>query len=138
MGRYRWEGQRLIQADNDTVSIRYEWDRLGRLTGATHHFASRPDEPLHYRWHYDLASRLVAEDLPGALSVRYQHQGRKVVGIEVTGLSAPRPGEARLNAQALESPLQLFSFTPQAVSVNDVQREAGLHLPAVVATDLAG
>lgn len=104
LGRYRWEGPRLVEASNETVTIRYRWDALGRLQAAEHVLAAAPDSPLHYRWHYDLASRVAAETLPGGIVVRYDYAGREVVALEVDGLGTPGTS---IDTDALREPLAL-------------------------------
>ena len=104
LGRYRWAGARLIEASNEAVSVRYRWDALGRLEAAEHLLAAAPESPLIYRWHYDLASRVSAETLPGGIVVRYAYAGREVIALDVDGLASPA---SRIDADALREPLAL-------------------------------
>jgi RHS repeat-associated protein len=109
LGRYRWEGTHLAEAANDTVSIRYGHDRLGRPEWVEHVFADAPGTPLRWRWHYDLAGRVAVEELPGGLVVRHEHAGREIVALEVEGLAA---GPVRLDVAALHEPLALRDRDP--------------------------
>jgi RHS repeat-associated protein len=104
LGRYTWRGADLIEAANDTVSIRYSRDHLGRLTGAEHRFMARPDEALRYQWHYNIASRVTGESLPDGVRVHYRYRDREVVGLTVEGLGADA---IEIDAEALRAPLSL-------------------------------
>ena len=130
MGRYRWEGTRLARAENDTVSINYEWDRLDRLIATEHRFTNTPEQPLRHAWQYDLAGRIAAETLPGGIIVRYRHQGRDVVGIDVAGLGRPGDSPQSIDATQLKTPLRLAEFHAQETSPDQAVHEAGRLLQA--------
>lgn len=104
LGRYTWRGADLIEAANDIVSIRYSRDRLGRLSAAEHRFMARPDDPLRYQWHYNIASRVTGESLPDGVRVHYRYRDREVVGLTVEGLGA---ADIEIDAEALRAPLSL-------------------------------
>jgi len=110
LGRYRWDGTRLVEASNDTVTLRYGRDALGRVDRIEHTFARAPDAPLVYRWHRDLAGRVVAETLPDGVRVRYAFRGREVVGLEVDGVR----DRVRIDAYALREPRILSTDPPPA------------------------
>jgi len=125
MGRYRWEGARLAHAENDTVSIAYEWDRLDRLIATEHRFATTPQQPLRHAWQYDLAGRIAAETLPGGVIVRYRHQGRDIVGIDVAGLGRSGALFQSVDASQLTRPLRIAAFDSQEASPDQGIHEAG-------------
>ena len=106
LGRYTWRGAELIEASNDSVSIRYSRDHLGRLNGAEHRFAARPDAPLRYQWHYNFASRVSGEALPGGVLVHYRYRDHEVVGLTVEGLGG---ADIEVDAEALRVPISLIS-----------------------------
>jgi len=136
LGRYTWRGADLIEAANDTVTIRYSRDHLGRLTGAEHRFTARPDEALRYQWHYNMASRVTGESLPDGVRVHYRYRDREVVSLTVEGLGAT---DIEIDAQALRAPLRLgdpgettsLSLAAPALSVRKTDPVfAGGHLVA--------
>jgi RHS repeat-associated protein len=88
LGRYRWDGARLVESSNDAVTISWSRDAQGRLTGAEHRFAWRPDAPLRWEWRYDAHDRVIAETLPGGWVVRYRYAGDERVRIDVEGPQA--------------------------------------------------
>jgi RHS repeat-associated protein len=104
LGRYRWDGPQLVEAANDTVTIRYEYDAFGRLAALEHAFAALREPPLRWRWHRDLAGRIAVEELPGGYLARYAWDGQDVVGIVVEGLT---DGPFRIDPAALRDPLAL-------------------------------
>ena len=104
LGRYTWRGADLIEAANDTVSIRYSRDHLGRLSGAEHRFKARPDDPLRYQWRYNMAGRVTGESLPDGVRVHYRYRDREVVSLRVEGLGAT---DIDIDADALRAPLSL-------------------------------
>ena len=110
IGRYRWDGARLVEASNGSVSIRYGYDGLGRPSRTEHVFADAPDAPLVHRWHRDLAGRVAAETLPDGVVVRYAYRGREVVGLEVEGVR----DAVRVDADALREPLVVSTDPPPA------------------------
>jgi RHS repeat-associated protein len=103
LGRYRWDGARLAEASNDTVTVRYGHDAHGRPVSAEHTFADLRDPPLRWRWHHDLAGRVDVEELPGGLIARYAYAGQEVVGIEVEGLAG---GTVHIDPAALRAPFE--------------------------------
>ena len=109
LGRYRWHGSFLEEAASDAVTIRYGWDRLGRLSWAEHVFRDAPGTPLRWTWHYDLASRIASEELPGGHVVHYAYAGRAVVGIEVERSGG---GRIAVDAAALREGLALRPTDP--------------------------
>jgi len=104
LGRFRWEGAQLVEAANDAVTIRYGHDAAGRLVSAEHTFAERPQAPLRWHWHHDLAGRVVAEVLPGGLVARYAYDGAEVARVVVEGLDG---GPVSIDPAALRAPLSL-------------------------------
>ncbi|HMS78566.1 MAG TPA: hypothetical protein PKC20_03330, partial [Burkholderiaceae bacterium] len=104
LGRFRWEGAQLVEAANDAVTIRYGHDAAGRLVSAEHTFAERPQAPLRWHWHHDLAGRVDAEVLPGGLVARYAYDGAEVARIVVEGLDG---GPVSIDPAALRAPLSL-------------------------------
>ena len=128
LGRYTWRGADLIEAANDTLSIRYSRDHLGRLTGAVHHFTASPGAPLRYQWHYNIASRVTGESLPDGLRVHYRYRDREVVGLTVEGLGA---AEIEIDAQALRAPLSLIDPAP-TTSASPEAKASSVRQPTAV------
>lgn len=128
LGRYTWRGADLIEAANDTVSIRYSRDHLGRLTGAEHRFMARPDKALRYQWHYNMASRVTGESLPDGVRVHYRYRDREVVGLIVEGLGTT---DIEIDAESLRAPLNLSDPDATTSVSPDAQTPSGRKISAV-------
>lgn len=109
IGRYRWDGSRLVEAGNDTVTVRYEWGEDGRPVAAEHVFADADHPVLRWGWQRDLAGRLVVETMPRGVRVRYAYDGPAV-----SRLTVEVPGHAplELDPRSLRVPSRLSRSVP--------------------------
>ncbi|MFM1988292.1 MAG: hypothetical protein RJA99_1249 [Pseudomonadota bacterium] len=99
LGRYAWDGNHLVEASNDTTSIRYDHDWRGRLTATEHRFADAPDRPLRWRWLRDERAGHVDETLPDGRIVRYELSEGRVAALDVAG--------RRIEVASLVRPMRL-------------------------------
>lgn len=99
LGRFSWEGNHLVEASNDTMSIRYHHDWRGRLTAAEHRFPDTPDRTLGWRWLRNERAGRVDETLPDGRLVRYELVEGRVAALTVAG--------RRIEVASLVRPMRL-------------------------------
>lgn len=112
LGRYTWDGARLVEATNETVTIRYTYDADGRLSGVRHEFPHLQGRSLRWEWSRVDGDRIAEEWLPGGHRVRYEWSGDRVVSVHVRERAVDvetllRPREVTLDVATLTRPLEL-------------------------------
>lgn len=120
LGRYTWDRTWLVEASNDTVSIRYEYDRFGRLATVEHGF-SDGTRSLRWHWKHDEDGAFTWEILPDGRVICYERRDGRIVAVRID--------DTRLDVARLSTALSLRTEAgPQAPPDRSSLRFSGARL----------